>query len=94
MMLILQKQEGQQGSFYIEEDNRRVAEIEYTLSGEKTLTIDHTEVDEQLQGKQIGVRLVDAVADFARAHQYKVVPKCSYAAALMQRESRFSDVLG
>ncbi len=94
MMLILQKQEGQQGSFYTEEDNRQWLELKYTLGGEKTLTIDHAEVDEQLQGKQIGVKLVEAVANFARAHQYKVVPKCNYAAALMQRENRFSNVPG
>ena len=93
-MLILQKQEGGKGSFYIEENKRQVAELEYTLSAEKTLTIVHTEVDEHLQGKQIGEELVDAVANFARAHQYKVKPKCTYAAALMKRKSRFSDLLG
>lgn len=39
---------GNKGVFYIEENNERLAEMTYTMSGPKKMSIEHTEVDKKI----------------------------------------------
>ncbi len=71
------------GRFQTEvEDQPCVAE--YRLEG-KVMTVTHTGVPTPLEGRGIAAALMQAVFDHARAHDLKVRPQCSYAAAYMQR---------
>jgi uncharacterized protein len=45
----------------------------------------HTWVDPSLQGQGIAASLVQAALQYARAHQLKVDPACSYVASFMKR---------
>ncbi len=92
-MLILQEQHGNDGSFFIEKANRKVAQINYTISTDNALTIEHTIVDEELRNNNIGFDLVAKVVEYARDKQYKVIPECSFAKAVFEKEPGFSDVL-
>ncbi len=49
------------------------------------MTVTHTEVPPNLQGRGIAAALVRALLDHAAAHGLKVRPLCSYARAYMQR---------
>lgn len=92
-MEILTNIEHGRGAFYIELNNERLAEMDFTLSLH-TLTILHTEVSEQLQGQQIGKRLVAFAADYARANQLKIIPLCPYANAVFKKNhDAYADVL-
>ena len=42
-MHIQQEENGKLGSFFIEENGKRVAEAAYTWRGEKIISLDHTE---------------------------------------------------
>lgn len=81
------------GRFFIEKENTAVAELLYTNTAEDRITIDHTEVDENLQGQGIGKELVHKAVDFARQEGFKIVPMCTYAKAIFDREPELADVL-
>lgn len=41
------------GTFYIEDGNKRLAEMTYVMAGDTKMIIDHTEVDDSLRGQGI-----------------------------------------
>ncbi len=71
-----------------------VAEITYAVQHPDTMVVDHTEVKEDLQGQDIGLQLVEAVVEHARAKGRKIVPVCTFAKAIIERKEEFQDVLG
>lgn len=93
-MHIQQEQSGLKGSFFIEENGSRIAEMTFSVSDARILTILHTEVDESLRGKSIGFELVKEAATFAGKNHYKIVAKCSFAKAVLdKKKEEFKDVL-
>jgi predicted GNAT family acetyltransferase len=62
----------------------RVARVDYERDGD-TLTLYHTEVPRELQGRGVAATVVRAVLDHARVHGLRVVPACSYVRAYMFR---------
>lgn len=65
-MLIQQRQEVDKGSFFVEIDQRVLAEMTYSLSAPNFMIITHTEVDDSLRGKNLGYQLVNRGLVFAR----------------------------
>ena len=68
------------------------ARLDYRLDG-RTLSINHTEVPEPLQGRGIAGALVAEAVRHARANALVVVPNCSYARSWMERHPQSRDVL-
>ncbi len=80
--------------FYISgEDDTVLAEIIYTLQGENSMILEHTEVDEELKGQNIGYQLVSAAASYARNHGLKLVPVCPFASSVINKKPEFKDLL-
>ncbi len=79
------------GIFYIKKDNKTVAELTYSMSGD-VMTIDHTEVDPSLEGKGTGTRLVTRTVEYAREQDRQVNPLCPFAEVLFDRNEDWSDV--
>jgi uncharacterized protein len=80
------------GAFVIEEDNNRVAEMEISVAG-KNLTVYHTEVAEKLKGQGVAGQLLEAMVEYARSHQLKVIALCPYASAQFKRHpERYGDI--
>lgn len=93
-MQVLQETNDKRGSFYIEENGKRVGTIEYVFAGGDKFIIEHTEVDESQEGKGLGKILVQATIDYAREHNYKIIPLCPYAHAFFKkRMDEFGDLL-
>lgn len=92
-MEIQHQQNGDDGSFYIAKDSETVAMIAYTITKRNALIIQHTEVDKVLQGHNIGFDLVERVVEFAREKGIKIIPQCSFAKSVFEREPAFADVL-
>jgi len=93
-MEIQRDEHGQHGAFYIEEDGEWIAELSYIKSADgKTITIDHTQVDEKLAGQGIGEQLVQAAVQYARENGLKIKPLCPYARKVLERNSEYQDVL-
>lgn len=91
-MKVEQQQSGQEGSFFIEQDGSQVAESRYIITGTDTMDIYHTQVDDDFQGQHLGDKLIKAAVDYARQHQLKIAPSCSFAQAMFGRHPEFKDV--
>ena len=81
------------GSWYVERDGERVAEMTYSKAGESRIIIDHTEVDESLKGQGVGKALVESAVEWARVSGVKILPLCPFAKAMIERHPEWQDVL-
>lgn len=92
-MNIQQEDNTKKGAFYIEQDAKRIAEMTYVYAGEQKIIIDHTEVDASLKGQGVGYKLVDEAVAFARKKSLKILPLCSYVAAVFKKKAdEYKDV--
>jgi uncharacterized protein len=92
-MEIQHDEHGRKGAFYIDEDGEWVAELSYVRTGENTMVIDHTEVDEKFRGESIGTDMVAAAVAFARENGLKIRPDCPFAREVIDSTPEFQDVL-
>jgi uncharacterized protein len=58
-----------------------------------TLTVLHTEVPSELNGKGIGSALVRGLLDIARAEKLKVRPLCPFVAGYIAKHPEYADLL-
>jgi len=92
-MLIQNKLDGKHGMFYVEENGKNLAEMVYTMAKPDVMIIDHTEVDESLEGKGVGKQLVYAAVENARTNNIKIIPMCPFANSVFKRVTEWQDVL-
>lgn len=93
MSNILHQSGGKKGAFYYEANGEKLAEMVYIMAGEEKMIIEHTEVHESLQGKGIGLKLLEALIDYVREHGIKVIPLCPFASAMLKKHTEWRDVL-
>lgn len=90
-MNIQHEKAGNTGRFYIEENNKTVAELDYQLK-DKNLLVLHTEVDDSLEGKGVGRELVAAAVEYVRNNALRINATCPYAKKVLDRAKEFADV--
>lgn len=73
-------------------EGQEVGKIEYEVSENYWEAIE-TWVDPDFRGLNIARKLVDMLADTARAAGVKILPTCSYAKHVMEKDDSFADVL-
>ena len=83
---------GHKGAFVIEREGKRLAEMTYSMAGDK-LIIDHTNVDDALRGTGTGGKLVAAAVEWARANGKKILPLCPFAKSVFDKTPAYGDVL-
>lgn len=94
MQLQIEHQESDaKGAFYVQKDERRIAEMSYVRTSASTVNLDHTDVDASLSGQGVGRQLLGALVAWARATGTKVVPLCPYAQAQFDKDASIQDVL-
>ena len=69
-----------------------LAVCEYQLEGDR-MVFTHTYVPPELRGRNIAAKLVRVALDFARDHQRRIVPACSYVAAFVERSREYQSLL-
>ena len=87
------KDDGHKGVFYIESENKIVAEMHFVWAGSDKIIIDHTDVDGSLKGKNVGKLLVRRGVLFAREKQIKILPLCPFAKSVFDKTEEYRDVL-
>jgi predicted GNAT family acetyltransferase len=92
-MLINREENHRHGRFFIRQDGKDLAEMRYRMETPAKMVIEHTEVDDSLKGKGIGLQLVSKAVDYARESNIKIIPLCSFAGAVFQKKPEFNDVL-
>jgi predicted GNAT family acetyltransferase len=84
---------GHRGSFFFEQDGKRLAEMTYSRANARLVIIDHTEVSKELAGHGMGRKLLDAAVQWARRTQTKVTVTCAFANAQFNKDPSIRDVL-
>jgi predicted GNAT family acetyltransferase len=92
-MTVQHRRSGNKGLFFVEYENHVAAEMVYSMSGDTKMIIEHTEVSDELRGKNIGYELVHAAVEYARHHGLKIIPICSFARSIFDKKPDFRDVL-
>ncbi len=82
---------GEKQRFELELD-RKIAFIDYQLTGE-TITMLHTEVPQDLEGKGIGSMLASKALDYATIHNLTVVPSCTFIADYIRKNPKYESLL-
>ncbi len=81
------------GSFFIEEDKEKAAEMTYSKAGSGLIIIDHTEVSDPLRGTGSGKKLVMAAVEYARKNNLKIMALCPFAKSVFDKTESIRDVL-
>jgi len=76
--------ENSQGAFNIYEDSEVIAEMVVSLSDE-AITVYHTEVSPEAEGRGLAKMLLNAMVEYAREQSLKVIPLCPYVLAQFKR---------
>lgn len=80
------------GSFYIEREDKRVAEMTYSKAGPERIIIDHTEVSDEARGEGLGKKLVYHAVEYARENDLKILPLCPFARSVFSKNPEIRDV--
>jgi predicted GNAT family acetyltransferase len=83
----------EKGSFYIEIDGKVEAKMTFVFSGQRQITIDHTEVKPGNKGKGFGKKMIQKAVEFTREKNIKILPVCSFAKSVFDKTPEFKDVL-
>ena len=92
-MIVQQRDNEHKGEFFVEQEGERLAEMTYSWAGTDKFIIDHTDVSDTLRGQGVGRYLLDAAVQFARDRQVKIIPLCSFAKSVFQKDANIQDVL-
>jgi predicted GNAT family acetyltransferase len=92
-MDILREENHNKGMFYVGDAGAPLAGMYYHMASPQKMIIDHTEVSDELRGKNVGYQLVKASVDYARANNIKIVPVCPFAKSVFQKKEDLRDVL-
>ncbi|HWD88383.1 MAG TPA: GNAT family N-acetyltransferase [Mucilaginibacter sp.] len=91
-MEIKQEERHHAGSFYFDDNGKRVGEMRYLIRG-GVMNIYHTEVEPSLKGMKLGHKLVDAGVNYARKYDLKILPTCPFARRVFLQTPEYQDVM-
>ena len=92
-MTIEQFNRESKGFFKASEDGKEAGRMTYSWAGNDKFIIDHTEVNPDFKGKNVGLQLVMAAVDFAREKNLKIIPLCPFAKSVIDKKEEIRDVL-
>jgi predicted GNAT family acetyltransferase len=72
--------------FVLRRDGKRAGSLEYTRPDDRILRIEYVEVEPELRGGGVGRQLVAAAVSWAKELNLQVVPICSYARMVIERD--------
>jgi predicted GNAT family acetyltransferase len=79
--------------FVLRIDGERQGFLEFTRPDVGVMRIEYVEVSPELRGTGLGKQLVEKAVAFAKDATLRVVPICSYARAVIQRDPALSAAL-
>ena len=75
------------------QEGKLVAEVTFPAVSDAAVCINHTFVDNSLRGQGIAGKLVDEVIDYAKAHNKKIKPTCSFAVDWFEKHPEYAEYL-
>ena len=92
-MIIQHKQVNGKGMFFVVQDGNILAELVYTSPAADKMIIEHTEVSDELRGKNVGYQLVHTAVEYARTNHIRIIPLCPFASSVFKKKKEYADVL-
>ncbi|GGG94604.1 GNAT family N-acetyltransferase [Pedobacter zeae] len=84
--------QGEPNSFDVYDEDGKVGEMIFELKNQN-LTVYHTEVDTEKEGKGYAKLLLDAMVNYVRENKLKVIPLCPYVHLQFRRhEGLYQDI--
>lgn len=93
MMQIKHHNSGDDGIFYIDDNGKRLGDMRYMINDNSKMDIYHTEVAEEIEGQSWGKKLIEAAVNYAREKSLKIIPSCTFAKTVFDRNKDYHDVL-
>lgn len=72
------------GAFYLFEDETKIGEVTFRKRREDAISINHTGVKREFEGKGYGKKLVDRVIEYAKENQLSLSATCWFADKVIQ----------
>ncbi|WP_295203428.1 GNAT family N-acetyltransferase [uncultured Chryseobacterium sp.] len=80
------------GEIQLFSDDQKAGKMDISVIGEK-LTVYHTEVSEEYEGRGFAKILLEKLVSYARENNLKIVPLCPYVHAQFKRHpEQYNDV--
>ncbi len=79
--------------FVLRIDGERLGFLEFTRPEVGLMRIEYVEVSPELRGKGLGRQLVAKAIEFAKDTELRVVPICSYARVVIERDPAMRTLL-
>lgn len=80
------------GEIQLFSDDKKAGKMDISVIGDK-LTVYHTGVSEEFEGRGFAKILLEKLVSYAREHHLKIVPLCPYVhAQFKRRPDEYSDV--
>lgn len=92
-LTVAREESGNRGRYVIHLAPGFEAEMTFRKAENGTITIDHTGVPRDYEGRGIAAKLVNKAIEDARAEGFKITPLCSYVVAQFRRHPDWSDLL-
>lgn len=92
-MNIEQHNQETKGYFKAVSSGTEAGRMTYSWAGDKRIIIDHTEVNPNFKGQNVGKQMVLAAVEFARKSDIKILPLCPFAKSVIDRNPELQDVL-
>lgn len=93
MTEITHHRDGDKGRFELTFEGKPAGKMEYIAAADNKITITHTEIHSSFSGNGLGSQLVQAGVDYARENSLKIVPACSFARHILEKDASYKDVL-
>lgn len=81
------------GAFFVQRQGVRLAVMTYSRVDPQLVIIDHTEVNQALQGLGVARKLLDFAVAWARSTGTKIMATCPYAKSQFEKDPSIRDVL-
>lgn len=92
-MKIEQFNKSEKGFFKATDNGKEAGRMNYSWDGNDKIIIDHTEVNPEFRGKNIGEDMVMEAVKFAREKRIKIMPQCTFAKSVFDKNQDIKDVL-
>jgi uncharacterized protein len=67
--------------------------MNYRFLADNVISLDHTETPVEARGKGLASQLVEAVLLTARSRRLKIVPRCPFVRAYLEKHPEFRDLV-
>jgi predicted GNAT family acetyltransferase len=81
------------GHFKAIDNEKEAGRITYTWAGTDKFIIDHTELNSDFAGQNLGKKMVLEAVQYARENNLKILPLCPFAKSVFDKTKEIQDLL-